>query len=129
MTTDIHQGGCLCGQVRFEVQGPLENPHTCSCQFCQRHSGALTVAWVEVPRERLRWTGPAGAPATYRSSDYSSRAFCAHCGSSLGAIDDEPTIALLVGSLDHKDSPALMPTYESFEDGRPAWWHAGTRHD
>lgn len=125
MTAMIYQGGCLCGQIRFEARGPAANPHTCSCKLCQRHSGALTVAWVEFPREQVSWTGPGGVPATFRSSDYSSRAFCSQCGSSLGAIDDEPTIALLLGTFDSNNRKALMPTHHSFSGKRPRWWQAG----
>ncbi|MGE8351703.1 MAG: GFA family protein, partial [Pseudomonas protegens] len=113
------------GQIRFEARGPAANPHTCSCKLCQRHSGALTLAWVEFPRERVTWTGPGGAPATFRSSDYSSRAFCPQCGSSLGAIDDEPTVALLLGAFDSNNRKALAPTRHSFKGQCPRWWHGG----
>lgn len=125
MTASLYQGGCLCGQIRFEARGPAANPHTCSCKLCQRHSGALTLAWVEFPRERVTWTGPGGAPATFRSSDYSSRAFCPQCGSSLGALDDEPTVALLLGAFDSNNRKALAPTRHSFKGQRPRWWHGG----
>jgi hypothetical protein len=125
MTAEIFSGGCLCGQVRFEARGPAGNPHHCSCKMCQRHSGALTATWVEFPRERVTWIGPGGAPSTFRSSEASSRAFCAVCGSSLGALDDAPTVALLLGSFDQNHSTALMPTYHSFEDQRPRWCAAG----
>ncbi|MCX7328853.1 MAG: hypothetical protein NTW00_12250 [Hyphomicrobiales bacterium] len=54
--------------------------------MCQRHTGGLTVAWVEFVREDVIWTGPGGAPALWRSSDFSSRAFCSICGSSLGLL-------------------------------------------
>ncbi|MDP9837954.1 hypothetical protein J2T09_002714 [Neorhizobium huautlense] len=121
MTAIIHTGGCLCGDIRFEATGPADNPHNCSCKFCQRHTGALTAAWVEFSRDNVRWVGPGGAPATYRSSEISSRAFCPTCGSSLGAIDDAPTIALLVGTFDQIDSPELIPDHHSFEDGKPDW--------
>ena len=121
MAGKIHSGGCLCGAVRFEATGPAEKPHTCSCRFCQRHTGAPTAAWVEFPAGRIAWTGAAGRPSTWRSSDYSSRAFCPACGSSMGAIDDEPVVALLVGSFDDPTDPAFMPEYHSFEDCRPGW--------
>jgi hypothetical protein len=121
MAGNIHSGGCLCGAVRFEATGPAEKPHTCSCRFCQRHTGAPTAAWVEFPAGRIAWTGAAGRPSTWRSSDYSSRAFCPACGSSIGAIDDEPVVALLVGSFDDPTDPAFMPEYHSFEDCRPGW--------
>lgn len=119
----IYSGGCLCGAVRFEATGPAERPHTCSCKMCQRHTGALTAAWVEFPCESVRWTGPGGAPALYRSSEASSRAFCPTCGGSIGAVDDAPTVALLLGSFDRASSKHLAPAYHSFKSGRPKWWH------
>lgn len=118
-----YAGGCLCGHIRFEATAPAHKPHTCSCRMCQRHGGALTASWVEFPRESVKWTGPGGMPKTFRSSDYSSRAFCPKCGSSIGAIDDKPTIALLLGVFDTPNRKELMPTYHSFRGGRPKWWH------
>lgn len=100
METGTYLGGCLCGNIRFKATGTPGNPHTCSCENCQRHSGAQTLCWVEFPREAVAWTGEGGMPAVYRSSDYSSRSFCPTCGSTLGAIDDEPVIALVTGSFD-----------------------------
>lgn len=118
----MHTGGCLCGAIRFEADAPAAKPHTCSCKMCQRHTGSLTATWVEFPREAVRWVGPAGAPATWRSSDFSSRAFCSTCGSSLGAIDDLPTVALLLGVFDRTSAADLKPTYHSYKGGRPKWW-------
>lgn len=121
--TKVLSGGCLCGAIRFEAVGPATNPHTCSCRLCQRHTGALTAAWVEFASKDVTWTGPGGKPALHRSSDYSSRAFCPACGSSIGAVDDAPVVALLLGVLDAPDALELMPSAHSFEDGRPGWWH------
>ncbi len=122
MPSTTYRGGCLCGFIRFTAQGPAQNPHSCSCRNCQQHSGAPTVLWVEFPRECIEWTGEGGKPALYRSSDYSSRAFCPRCGSSLGAIDDEPVVALLVGTFDDPTAEDFKPEYHSFEDRRPRWW-------
>lgn len=122
-TTIALTGGCLCGAVRFETTGPAGKPHTCSCRMCQRHTGALTACWVEFPRDRVAWTGPAGAPATFRSSPHSSRAFCPSCGSSLGAIDDAPVIALLTGAFDKPGAAQLRPVSHSYRGATPRWWH------
>ena len=121
MGATIYRGGCLCEAIRFEATGPAERPHACSCKSCQRHGGAVTAHWIEFPRDSVRWTGPGGTPATYRSSGYSSRAFCPKCGSSIGAIDDEPTVALLVGVFDDSHAAELNPQYHSFEDSKPDW--------
>jgi hypothetical protein len=115
-------GGCLCGRIRFVAKGEPDFPHTCSCCQCQRHSGGLTLCWVEFAKAAVSWVGEDGVPALYRSSPASSRAFCVTCGSSLGAIDDGPTVALLLGCFDDKGAPGLRPVSHSFEDSRPAWW-------
>ncbi|MFN0194871.1 MAG: GFA family protein [Aestuariivirga sp.] len=115
-----YEGGCLCGRIRFRATGAALKPHTCSCKMCQRHTGALTTAWVEFPRENVEWTS--GIPAKWRSSDYSSRAFCKTCGSTLGAIDDNPVVALLLGCFDSANRKELAPEYHSFAGKRPRWW-------
>ncbi|AOM42508.1 GFA family protein [Xenorhabdus hominickii] len=104
-----YRGGCLCGNIKFLALGDPNNPHTCSCSMCQRHSGALTLCWVEFPKEAVQWTGEGGEPSLYRSSDYSCRAFCSQCGSSLGAIDDGPTVGLILGNFDHQGQQELAP--------------------
>ena len=123
----IHTGGCLCGHIRFEADGPAENPHTCSCTMCQRHSGAPTMAWVTFAKDKVRWTGPGGAPSTWRASDFSSRAFCPACGSTLGAIGDAPTIGLVTGNFDRPNRKDLIPAAHSYKGARPRWWHIDIR--
>ena len=118
-----YEGGCFCGYIRFRAVGVPSNPHTCSCKDCQHHSGALTVAWVEFLKDSVQWTGEGGEPSKFRSSDFSSMSFCPKCGSSLGAIDDEPVVALVLGSFDSPGDQELMPTKHSFVDRRPGWWH------
>ncbi|MEA5670536.1 GFA family protein [Pseudomonas sp. MH2] len=120
-----YKGGCLCGAIRFEADGPAGNPHHCSCRWCQQHTGALVASWVEFDRAQVRWVGAGGAPDTWRSSDYSSRAFCRCCGSSIGAIDDAPTVALLLGCFDEIEDERLVPTGHSFEDRCPGWMQRG----
>ncbi len=120
----IYKGGCLCGKIRFEAEGPPHKPHTCSCKMCQRHSGAVTLHWVEFPADKLRWTGPGGKPSTWRSSDHSSRSFCSACGSTIGAIDDKPVVALVLGSFDSTNRRELAPDFHSYAGLRPKWMKA-----
>lgn len=119
-------GGCLCGYVRFTATGTPDNPHTCSCRMCQKHSGAPTLAWVSYPKSAVVWDGECGPPYVWRSSGGSSRAFCPRCGSTLGAIDDEPTVGLLVGNFDRPNLAGLAPTSHSYIGSRPKWWRFGS---
>jgi hypothetical protein len=68
------------------------------------------------------WTGPTGKPSVWRSSTYSSRAFCSTCGSTIGALDDASTVAIATGVFDKPYLVPLAPTYHSYTSRRPKWW-------
>ena len=37
---DIHEGGCLCGKVRYRVLGDPRHSGVCHCAFCKRRTGS-----------------------------------------------------------------------------------------
>ena len=95
-------GGCLCGAVRYEIEGPLPAPSACHCAQCRRHHGALGV-YTLAPADRYKIKGNKNL-AWYQSSSGIRRGFCRVCGSKLfwervgsGQLDvtlgtiDEPT--------------------------------------
>ena len=77
----MHKGACLCGAVRFEVEGELEAPDACHCSQCRRQSGHVWAS-TNVPRGAIRIEGEDNV-TWYRSSEKVRRGFCATCGSVL----------------------------------------------
>ncbi len=78
---DIHEGGCLCGALRFEARGrPLWVAH-CHCQSCRRNTGSAFATFVGFANEGFAYV--AGAPKTYASSPGVTRGFCGACGTPL----------------------------------------------
>lgn len=114
-------GGCLCGFIRFTAINP-SSPHSCSCDMCQKHTGCHTAVWIEFDSADVEWTAEGGAPSLFRSSAASSRAFCAQCGTSVGAIDDSQVTALLSGIFDNNQRDLFSPSSHSFQDMKPEWW-------
>ncbi len=95
----VTTGGCLCGQVRFEVRGPLRGVVNCHCSMCQRlhgnfgpHSKARKVNISITKNDGLAW---------YKTSEIARRGFCCNCGSSLfwEPFDLDAT-GIIAGSLD-----------------------------
>ena len=116
-------GGWLCGHIRFEAREPALKPDTCSCTTCQRHTGSITAAWLEFALKDAIWTGAGSAPAKYKPSKWSNRAFCPKGGSSIGAIDQKPVIVFPLGTFDKPKAKAFAPQYHSYVTSRPEWWH------
>ena len=75
------KGSCLCGAVRFTVEGELPGPDACHCIQCRKHSGHV-FASTDVPKSSLTVEGE-DALAWYQSSARVRRGFCKTCGSSL----------------------------------------------
>jgi hypothetical protein len=114
-------GGCQCGAVRYEITGPLENPHICHCRMCQKAFGNFFAALVGTKRTNFAWTK--GTPSFFRSSSVVNRGFCSECGTPLSfAYDDSERIAVSIGSLDHPER--VTPTNQfGIESRHPAFAH------
>jgi len=76
--TVIHRGGCHCGRVRFEADGPAElEVLDCNCSICSK-TGFLH--WI-VPRSRFRLLSGAADLVTYSfGTGVAKHLFCGHCG-------------------------------------------------
>jgi hypothetical protein len=113
------KGRCLCGFVRFEARGIPSNETSCHCSICRRSSGAPYVAWFTVRRDDFSFSS--GEPATFRSSDHGTRAFCPRCGTQLTfqstRFPDE--IDVTIAALD--DPELVRPRDHTFAASRVAW--------
>jgi hypothetical protein len=95
-------GGCLCGGVRYRVDGPLADVLLCHCVECRRwhgHVSATSAAQkadlVLLESRGLRWT------ESLRSDAGARRGFCGECGSSLfWEAPGNETISIAAGTLD-----------------------------
>jgi hypothetical protein len=77
----MHKGSCLCGAVRFEVEGDLPGPDACHCSQCRKQSGHV-FASTDVRKTDLVIKGQ-DKVTWYRSSENVRRGFCSVCGSTL----------------------------------------------
>ena len=81
-----HEGGCLCGSVRYATSGFPSRVTVCHCRFCQRATGSAYM--VEPIFEARNFTVLAGNPSVYDQVSAGSGKvvhvhFCADCGTKL----------------------------------------------
>jgi hypothetical protein len=82
-----HEGGCVCGAVRYVAHGDPERVTVCHCTWCQRRTGSAFGVEVVFKTENLMVVGD--TLREYRHiSDESGRwldqHFCSRCGANIG---------------------------------------------
>ncbi len=95
------EGGCLCGEVRYVVEGPARMGGLCMCRTCQKVSGGMGNVFMGVDATAFRYTR--GEPLAYcRGGDTPTRRFCGTCGVHLTAHSPHAPGGTLikVGTLD-----------------------------
>ena len=98
-----HSGGCLCGKVTYQTNGPLRPVIACHCVQCRKTSGHH-VAATSVAREQITISGQ---PTWFVSSPTARRGFCGMCGSNLFWDGGGENISIFAGSLDGKTGLTL----------------------
>jgi hypothetical protein len=116
------QGSCLCGGIRYEINGPLSPALNCHCSMCRKATGAAFRSRASVAASDLVWLSGAELVTRYRSSPREERSFCRVCGATLVTFfeDDPRTLGLALGTLD--DEPGVRPECHVFVDSKAPWF-------
>lgn len=94
----VRGGGCHCGAVRYEVEGPMRPVVFCHCRQCRSIHGHF-AAYSAAPRDAVRLIEDRGL-AWYAASAHARRGFCRECGSSLfWAPEGHGYLAVAAGTL------------------------------
>ncbi len=84
--SEIHEGGCLCGSVRYRAKGKPARVSACHCTDCQRRTGSAFAVVAHFEKDKLEITGGPLSTYEYRS-DESHRwirlEFCPRCGTTV----------------------------------------------
>jgi hypothetical protein len=114
-----HEGGCLCGTVRYRITGHPVAGTLCHCRSCRLASGAPSLAWTVVRVADFHHDG--ARPVEFESSPGIFRTFCGACGTSLTwrSAARPDTIDVTTASLDQPDD--FAPTKEIWVEHKLSW--------
>ena len=42
--SNTYSGSCLCGEIRFEIEGEFELFYLCHCEYCRKDTGSAHAA-------------------------------------------------------------------------------------
>jgi hypothetical protein len=98
----MHKGSCLCGAVKYEINGELGPLMFCHCSKCRKANGSAFNAASLVNTADLRIVSGSEQLAEYESGPGVGRVFCRTCGSPLYSRRDlmPEAVRLRIGTLD-----------------------------
>jgi hypothetical protein len=114
-------GACLCGTVRYEIDGPFTAMMHCHCSMCRKQHGAPFATFVAAALSGFRWLGGEDAIVEYASSEQGVRSHCRYCGSVTPMLLPQAGLALMpAGNLD--GDLGLKPQAHMFVGSKAAWY-------
>jgi hypothetical protein len=115
------QGSCLCGDVAWQADGPLEGMHHCHCSRCRKAHGAAFASYLMAPRDGFRLLRGGERVVGFASSKEITRQFCGRCGSVVPEADDgDGQIVIPAGP--SEGDPGVRPQAHIFVASRAPWY-------
>ncbi len=115
------QGSCLCGGVRYQINGPLTGALNCHCAMCRKAHGAAFRSRARVLARDFGFLQGEALVKFYESSPGTHRGFCGVCGSPIFSKfdDDKSGYGLPLGGLD--SDPGVKPELHVYVSNKAPW--------
>jgi hypothetical protein len=112
----VHEGGCLCGALRYRVTGDPVAVAICHCVNCRLNTGSAYSVNVIFPSGTLTMEG---APSVYEdvgdTGNVVRRLFCGKCGTPIESqsVYSVPNYVVVKGGT-FDDAARFVPEYEVY---------------
>ena len=115
-------GSCLCGSVKYRINGRLFDALNCHCSMCRKAHGAAFRSRATLKAADFEWVQGEGCVTFYESSPGNHRGFCRVCGSPIvSKFDAHPNyLGLPLGALD--DDPGIRPKVHMHVASKAPWF-------
>ncbi|GAA4362682.1 GFA family protein [Kangiella marina] len=116
-----NKGSCLCGEVKFEVEGNFEKLFFCHCTRCQKNTGSAHCANLFSGSASINWISGKEQVKTYHLPETRhAKSFCVNCGSAMPTeVAGGKMIVVPAGCLD--DDVTIQANGHIFMDDKASW--------
>ena len=113
-------GSCLCGAIRFGVDGPFPRLYQCHCSLCRKQGGSVSNTGLIVASHKFRWLGGEELVRKWQRSSGFRSWFCQRCGSTVpNPLRDTGFVWVPAGALD--DDGPLEIGAQVFLGSKTSW--------
>jgi hypothetical protein len=119
--SDEVSGSCLCGKVKYKIDGPFDAFFLCHCTRCQKDTGSAHAANLASTTAKLTWVSGQELVATFKvPSTRHQKSFCKECGAAVpGYHLDGQLLIAPAGGLDGQ--VPIPPTAHIFYADKASW--------
>lgn len=114
-------GSCLCGGVKYEIEGELSAVTNCHCSLCRKMSGSAFASGATIPSSSFRLVAGQEFLKEWESSPGYQRVFCGRCGSPIlkRKAKDPDNLRPRVGTLD--SDPGVKISKHNHVSSKAPW--------
>jgi hypothetical protein len=115
-------GGCLCGRIRYRIDGPFGIVTNCHCSMCRKAQGSAFATNASVARKDFQLLQGEEFITEYESSEGKFRCFCRVCGSPAYSyrVADPASLRVRFGTLD--GDPGVRAMAHFAVDSKAPWY-------
>ncbi len=84
----MYQGGCLCGEIRFEIIGEIKDIIYCHCSKCRKAQGSAFATNGNLEERYFNIISGKENLTQYQSNQGKYKYFCQKCGSPIISKSD-----------------------------------------
>lgn len=117
-------GQCMCGEVRYQIDGEVGPVVNCHCHKCRKWHNAAFRTRVAVAKKNFSWLAGENFVQEYLSSGNIMKTFCKQCGSILLSykMDNPDVLGIALGALEGEDLALLKPQMHIFVGSKAPWY-------
>ncbi len=121
------EGHCLCGDVRYEIDGRISPIWLCHCSKCRRSTGSAFHASAVCSPDQFRWVSGEDDVRTYEDTPGFKVRFCPRCGSPVPSyLEDHGLFFLHAGGLE--TDPERGVVHHIFVGSKAPWFEITDDH-
>ena len=92
-------GECFCGEVTYQLSGPLRDARSCHCSQCRKAFSSQASAYALVDSKEFEWLTGVKLLSTYVGQRGFGLQFCKLCGSTLCGVFNGEIHGVTLGCL------------------------------
>jgi len=112
-------GECFCGEIRYEISGPLVDPLSCHCSRCRKAFSSQSSNYARVDSSDFRWIAGEEKLTSFVGKQDFGLLFCSTCGSTLCGTFDGSIHGVALGCLN--EDPELEEIHHIFVGSKASW--------